>query len=294
MTLLGNVAANDVLICSVLSGLTGRDLACLEMVSASFLVELTASQHWVKYVQGLSQLCLAGDCLELLEPSGPDRSKAKALFCKLASLLTAHTEDPPLPEPSKAPARVVFGSSSDLQKLERKLEAAEQKARQARRDGLATTEAMIKCFQFSDGSVSSPVSFRLGLTTQIYLLQLGWTTSDDVVLKVVLHSESDEIVQASETQNLLSISISTIGTGPYFASRDTIVTPDERWWSTNGICTMLSFDELMKSLSAGLWCVVCVCQHPDNAPQPPSRRATNVLESLSLQPLEADLAPTFT
>ena len=117
MTLLGNVAANDVLICSVLSGLTGRDLACLEMVSASFLVELTASQHWVKYVQGLSQLCLAGDCLELLETSGPDRSKAKALFCKLASLLTAHTEDPPLPEPTKAPTRVVFGSSSDLQKL---------------------------------------------------------------------------------------------------------------------------------------------------------------------------------
>jgi len=277
----------------VLSALTGGELARLEMVSASLLAELTASQHWVKYVLGLSHVCLAGDCLELLERSaGPERSGVKALFCKLASLL-AHT-DPALPEPSRAPTRVVFGSSSDLQKLERKLEAAEQKARQARRDGLATTEAMIKCFQFNDGSVSSPVSFRLGLTTQIYLLQLGWTTSDDVVLKVALHSESDEIVQSSETQTLLSISISTIGTGPYFASRDTIVTPDERWWSTNGICTMLSVDELMKSLSAGLWCVVCVCQHPDNAPQPPSRRATNVLESLSLQPLEADLAPTFT
>eukprot|EP00439_Symbiodinium_sp_Y106_P059922 s2885_g8.t2 len=222
MTLLGNVAANDVLICSVLSALTGGELARLEMVSASLLAELTASQHWVKYVLGLSHVCLAGDCLELLERSaGPERSGVKALFCKLASLL-AHT-DPALPEPSRAPTRVVFGSSSDLQKLERKLEAAEQKARQARRDGLATTEAMIKCFQFNDGSVSSPVSFRLGLTTQIYLLQLGWTTSDDVVLKVALHSESDEIVQSSETQTLLSISISTIGTGPYFASRDTIV-----------------------------------------------------------------------
>ena len=94
MTLLGNVAANDVLICSVLSALTGGELARLEMVSASLLAELTASQHWVKYVLGLSHVCLAGDCLELLERT-----------------------DPALPEPSRAPTRVVFGSSSDLQKL---------------------------------------------------------------------------------------------------------------------------------------------------------------------------------
>ncbi|CAE7559589.1 unnamed protein product [Symbiodinium natans] len=282
MTLLGNVVANDVLISSVLSVLTGPDLARLEMVSASILAELTALHHWVKYFQRMSHVRLAGGCLMVLSECGPQRSGIKALLCKLASMATSGEDDASLPEHV---APVVLGSLSDAQKLEKKLLAAEQKARLARNDGLATTGALIRCFQFTDGSVSTPISFHLN--SQRYMLQLGWTTSDDVVLKVAVDPPSDPDL---ETQPLLSISISTIGAGPCFASRDSIVTPDERWCSINGICTLLSSHELMNSLIAGLWCVVCISHHPDDAPQPRSRRATNMLESLSLQPLEADLA----
>ena len=47
----------------------------------------------------------------------------------------------------------------------------------------------IRCLQFISGSVSDPVSFQLGSSeigaeAETYLLQLGWTTNNDVVLRV--------------------------------------------------------------------------------------------------------------
>ena len=290
MAFLGHVAANDILISSLLSAFTCSDLGHLEMVSASVLAELSSSQHWVKYFERTSHVRLGGECLAvLLECTAPQRPEVKALLCKLATL-AAPREQSSLP---KHLSPVVIGPLSDVQKLAKKLEAAEHKAGQARKDGLATTDVMIRCFQFTHGSVSSPISFHLAggpTTSQKYMLQLGWTKSDDVVLKVIPQDARPD----DQTQDLLSISISTIGAGLYFASRDSIVTADERWWSTNGICTTLSGHDLLKRLFAGLWCVVCICRQPDDAPEPPSSRATPVLESLSLQRPESDTEPAFT
>ena len=283
MAFLGDVAANDILISSLLSAFTCSDLGRLEMVSASVLAELSASQHWAKYFERMSHVRLTGDCLAvLLERTAPQRPGVKALLCKLATLASPGEAFP------KHLAPLFLGSLSDVQKLAKKLEAAEHKASQARKKGLATTDAMIRCFQFTDGSVSTPISFHLAVgvtTSRQYLLQLGWTKSDDVVLKVM---PQDPEPEQAETQHSLSISISTIGAGPYFASRDSLVAADERWWSTNGICGTLSGHGLLKDLVAGLWCVVCICHQPDDAPEPPSSRATPVLESLSLQRPESD------
>mmetsp|Transcript_8537 Transcript_8537/g.15603 ORF Transcript_8537/g.15603 Transcript_8537/m.15603 type:complete len:295 (+) Transcript_8537:33-917(+) len=290
--LCSNVSANDILISSLLSAFTCSDLAHLEMVSASVLADLSATQHWVMYFeQSVSHIGLAGECLAALSESAPSRSRShvKALLFKLTKMASSAPQQ--APDLAQHVAPLALESLSDISKLAKKLEAAEEKARQARDNGFATTDALVRCFQFTGGSVSDPILFSFGAAnSDSFLLQLGWTRSNDVVLKVTPRDPRPD----GDHRCLFSISVSTIGSGPYFVSRDSIVTADQRWWSTNGICTtVLSGPDLLKSLFTGLWCVVCICHQPDDAPEPQSSRATRVLESLSLQRLDADMEPAF-
>ena len=91
--------------------------------------------------------------------------------------------------------------------------------------------------------MSTPVSFFL--ESQSFFLQLGWTTNNDVVLRVT----PKEPEETEETP--LSISISTFGTGPQFVSRDSPVVVGGRWWTTNGLCTAYKGAELVRTETAG-------------------------------------------
>lgn len=269
MAFLGSqVPPNEVLIGSLLSALTCKDLATLEMVCASGLRDLKVSQHWVVYFQQrLPHFVLAGECSTALEAA--NAATAKASLSKLVAASTLEMEPP-----------LVLDSLEELRKLAVKFDVADQAAKDARSRGRATTGAMIRCLQFSSGSVSAPVSFDLNseVGAETYLLQLGWTTNNDVVLRV---TPKEALVD--DLERPLSISLSTFGQGPQFVSRDSPVVVGGRWWTTNGLCTASTGPELLRSLRTGLWCVVCVCQRPEDAPLPQSLRLTRVLDSLALQ-----------
>lgn len=271
MAFLGHqqVSPNEVLLDCLLSALSCQDLVALEMVSASGLRDLKAGQHWVVYFrQRLPHFVLAGECSTALEEAN---AATKASLSKLAqlSLGCCHGHEP-----------VVLDSLEELRKLAVKLDVAEQTAKDARSQGHATTGAMIRCLHFTGGSVSTPVSFQLSSelgAPETFLLQLGWTTNNDVLLRVTPKEPQVE-------ERALSISVSTFGPGPQFVSRDSPVVTGGRWWTTNGLCTASKGPELLRSLRTGLWCVVCICQRPDDAPVPQSLRLTSrVLDSLALQ-----------
>jgi len=271
MAFLGSqqVSPNEVLLDRLLSALTCQDLAALEMVSAGGLRDLKAGHHWVVYFrQRLPHFVLAGECSTALEEAS---AATKISLSKLAQL--------ELVGPLGKWEPVVLDSLEELRKLAVKLDVAEQTAKDARSQGHATTGAMIQCLHFSNGSVSTPVSFQLGSEpAETFLLQLGWTTNNDVLLRVTPKESLGD-----DTDRALSISVSTFGPGPQFVSRDSPVVTGGRWWTTNGLCTASKGPELLRSLRTGLWCVVCICQRPDNAPVPQSLRLTRVLDSLALQ-----------
>lgn len=270
MAFLGHqqVSPNEVLLDSLLSALNCQDLVALEMVSASGLTDLKAGHHWVVYFrQRLPHFVLAGECSTALEAN----AATKASLSKLAQSLGGWDGHEP----------VVLDSLEELRKLAVKLEVAEQTAKDARSQGHATTGAMIRCLHFTGGSVSTPVSFQLSSelgAPETFLLQLGWTTNHDVLSRVTPKEPQAE-------ERALSISVSTFGPspGPQFVSRDSPVVTGGRWWTTNGLCTPSKGPELLRSLRTGLWCVVCICQRPDDAPVPQSLRLTRVLDSLALQ-----------
>lgn len=114
------------------------------------------------------------------------------------------------------------------------------------------------CLQFIGGSVSTPVSFELSESSsetsqssqtesQSFFLQLGWTTNNDVVLRVTPKEPLETLETSERSETPLSISISTFGTGPQFVSRDSPVVVGGRWWTTNGLCTAYKGADLVRT-----------------------------------------------
>ena len=78
-------------------------------------------------------------------------------------------------------------ASQELAKLGKKLDFARQTAKLAADRGDPTSGVLIRCLRFVGDSVSAPVAFQLAEPNgdvSSYFMQLGWTTDNEVVLRV--------------------------------------------------------------------------------------------------------------